>query len=572
MLRSKYATGLLTILTIAWAAVGGAAQEIERYDDDDQPMYYSDRPSIDRYLDAEVWVDHADGEYYIGDDIGISFRVSRDAFVAIYTVDSRGMVNLLFPSDPSEDNFVRGGETYQLPGPRDNYDLVVSGPEGVENIQVIASRERFPVPSWYGNSGLVCDWDDRYEFMDYVNGKYFIRYDGQRFAYDRAVIFVNEWEEYYFRPVYYPTYPSWSVCGNVYIDYGWGHSVYINGVYWGCTPLYVPRIAVGWHTITIFDPWGYCWENDFHVSYYNTVVLNRTIIRPSPSIKSKYKIVREAGYRDPVAAGYTNYVEKTKTVLKRDVTAGKTVTKSAGQSGSIVGSSGKSTRGLAFSPDDVQAPSAKKYARGSTVLNKTDRGYETDLSAGAASKGRSSSVRSNTYRATNNGASDVGEGGRYKSKRDDSPSRGSSGSTGQTSGYYQKKSGSSSSRYETRDQRDSRSGNESSSSGTYRKSRSSEGSPSGTVKGKSDNNSGPSYRPAKKSSGDQPSSSGGSYRKSPAPSKSSSGTVKQSSPEPSKSGSGTVKQSSPAPQKSGNNAGGRSSSSSSSSKGKGKDR
>lgn len=526
MLRSKYTSVLLTIALIVSAAVGGAAQEIQRQGDDDQPIYYSDRPRIDRYLDAEVWVDRSDNEYYIGDNIVINFRVSRDAFVAIYTVDTRGMVNLLFPSDPGEDNFVKGGQTYRLPNPRSGYDLVVSGPEGVENIQIIASRENFPIPNWYRNSGLVSDWDDRYDFMDYVNGRYFVKYDGQRFAYNRAVIFVNEWEQYYFRPVYYPAYPSWSMCGNVYIDYGWGHSVYVNGVYWGITPLYVPRIAVGWHTFTIYDPWGYCWENDVHISYYNTVVLNRTIIRPSPSVKSKYKVVREAGYRDPVSAGYTNYAQKTKAVLNKDVSSSKIVTQSAGKSADGSTAS-KSVRAMAFSDEDVKAPATKKFVRGSTTLSKTDRGYESDLSAGSAVKSKAGSAQANTYRATNNSASNLTESGRYKSKRDDSPSAGSSGASGQSSGYYQKKSGATTTRPEVRSSGDTRSSG-SSESGTYRKSRGADSPSRNVAPSKQSNDRGATVKPAQKPS-NQPSSSG-TYRKAPAPSKSGSGEVKQSAP------------------------------------------
>ena len=240
MLRSILKSMLLMTLAVILAAPGGAAQSLQP-DDDNQDLYYSDRPRIDRYLDVEVWTNHADGEYYVGDDIALHFRASRDAFVAIYSVDSRGRVNLLFPSTAGEDNFILGGETYRIPGDNWDYDLEVSGPDGIENIQIIASRDRFPIPNWYRNSGMVCDWDDRYEFMDFLNGKYFVRYEGQRFAYDRAVIFVNEWEPTYYRPIYSPYYPSWSVVGNAYIDYGWGYSVYVNGIYWGITPLYVPQ-------------------------------------------------------------------------------------------------------------------------------------------------------------------------------------------------------------------------------------------------------------------------------------------------------------------------------------------
>jgi len=111
-------------------------------------------------------------------------------------------------------------------------------------------------------------------------GRYFVRYDGQRFAYDGGDL-CGRMGARLFPPIYTPYYPGWAVCGNVYIDYPWGGAVYVNGIYWGCAPLYIPRLLVGWHTMTIYDPWGYCWENDVHVSRYNTLILDRTIIRPA---------------------------------------------------------------------------------------------------------------------------------------------------------------------------------------------------------------------------------------------------------------------------------------------------
>lgn len=534
MVRSILQSLLLVAAAVILAAPGGATQSLQPVEDSgqDQEMYYSDRSAIDRYLDVEVWTNHADGEYYVGDDIAVYFRASRDAFVSIYSVDSRGRVNLLYPSSAGEDNFVLGGETYRIPGDNWDYDLEVSGPEGIENIQIIASRERFPIPNWYRNSGMVCDWDDRYEFMDYLNGRYFVRYDGQRFAYDRAVIFVNEWEPNYYRPIYRPYYPSWSVCGNVYIDYGWGYSVYVNGIYWGCTPLYVPRIAVGWHTVTIYDPHGYCWESDIHISHYNTVILNRTVVNPSPSVKSKYKEVRTAGYRDPVTAGYTNFKMKSSSNAI------------VGKNGSYSNTSSNLTGKNASGDNSV---GNYKYARGSTTLVKTTRGFETDHSI-------SSSKESGKASRTANGPSGYD---RYKSKKDGSGQSSSGRASGSASEYHQKQSGSSATR------------SSGSSSGTYQ-GKSGASSGKATVKssgssGKS--SSGSSSGTVKKSSGNQ--SSGGSYKKSSGSSSGSSGTVKSSGGSSKSSSGGTSKNSGGSSKSSGGGKSGNSSSSSSKAKGKG---
>ena len=458
---------------------------------------------IDRYLDAEVWTNHSDGEYYEGDNIVIKFRANRDAFIAIYSIDTRGRVKLLFPADPGQDNFIYGGITYSLPGGDDDYDLVVTGPEGLEHIQMIASPERFPIPNWYHNSGLLFDGDDYYDYMDYLNNRHFIRYSGQRFAYDRAVIFVNEWEDYYYRPVYYPAYPSWSVYGNMYVDYPWGGSVYINGYYWGIAPLYVPRLLVGWHTITIYDHYGYCWESDFHASRYNTAVFNSKIIKTSATVSSKYASVRKVGYRDPVKHGYPNFKAKS-------------VRKSASVPGNKTGVVGSKTiRGKSGSVSSTgeKFVASKKYTRGPTKLVMTSRGYEID----ADSASYTPKTMRNSYKASRSGVGSKSGSYSKTSKSTDSEKQ----SAGGSSGYYQKKSGSSASGWR----------GSSKSSG---KSKSSQKSSSSSKK----------YQP-KKSSGKSGSASGSkSYKgtKKSSGSKKSSGTVKSSTKSGGKS-SGSIKSS-----------------------------
>jgi len=528
MLPKTITTSLMALLVIFAGAVAGQAQSIDRdygYGADDY-----DRVKIDRHLDVEVWTDHYDGEYYDGDNIVVYFRASRDAFVSIYSIDTRGRVVLLFPTDPTEDNYIRGGVTYSLPGEGADFDLEINGPEGFENIQIIASRERFDIPNWYRNSGLVCDWDDRSEYMDFLNANHFVRYSGQRFAYDRAVVYVNEWEPDYYRPIYYPYYPSWTVYGNCYVDYPWGASVYVNGIYWGCAPLYIPRIAVGWHVVTIYDRYGHCWESDFHISRYNTVVFDRHVVVPSPSVKSKFKEVRSAGYRNPVTSGYPDF--KAKNVVNNNVTINNT--------NNVVGKSGKNVTKTTMVDN-----STHKYVRGSTRLVKTDRGYETDASSAVIGTGAVKGRTGSTSRIQNPVKTTSGNADRQTVKSGSTKSTGSSyrNSSGSnssgSSGYYQKKSGSSSKRSvgTTKSSgKSSSSGNtverrsptktnkSSSSSGTYKKQStpSQSGKSSGTVKSapsKAPSSSGRSAGSSKvkSSSSNDSGGSGKSTKSSPSP-------------------------------------------------------
>jgi hypothetical protein len=286
------------------------------------------------------------------------------------------------------------------------------------------------------------------------------------------------------------------VAGNIYLDYGWGYSVYVNGIYWGCTPLYIPRIAVGWHTITVYDPWGYCWEDNVHISYYNTVVLNKTVIKTRPSVKSKYRTVQASGYLDPVQHGYPEF---SSVKSKADYPSGR-VSKGANSGNARTESTIISKPGTA----------TMKYARGSTKLVKTGRGYEIDhsISNGKQSKYNDIATRARTdygksSRVTTSRSGDAG----YSRGKSSSGSVQSRGATRSPSDYYQRKSA-------TR---------KSTGSDYYRK-----GS-SGSTQGSSGK--------VRKSVNSKSGSSSPSYRKSP-PKNNSSGNVKKSTP--SKSSSGNV--------------------------------
>lgn len=420
---------LLGLFLTVSASAQDELQKVERQDyDQDEQQYegdYGDRTRIDRYLNVEIWTDHDDDEYYEGDRVKFYFRVSRDAFVAIYSIDSKGRVNLLFPGHKGQDNYITGGVTHSLPGRNDDYDLVVSGPNGVENVQIIASREPFPIPDWHDNSGLFCDWDDRHDYMDWVNGQYFVKYDGQRFAYDRTSLYVYEWEPEYFRPVYRPYYPNWTVCGNVYVDYWPGSSIYIDGIFWGITPCYIPRIYVGWHTFTVYDHYNYCWEYDVHVTRYNTVVLDHTVIVTQPSVRSKYKTVRFAGYQEPAKIGYTDYDKKLKVINS----SGAWKTESGGK---IV------TGTKEIQSNKVVYAGEKRFVSGSAKVVKTERGIESAGAPVEKSYDNSKSRRYNSGDAyekrSGNSSRDAGSSGNV-TKRSGGESQYKSGSSsGNTSG------------------------------------------------------------------------------------------------------------------------------------------
>lgn len=97
-------------------------------------------PTKPSSLTVQVWTNRALGAtYYQGESIHIYFKTSQDAYVTIYDYTPEGSVRILFPNFFQRDNFVRGGEVYVIPNPSYDYNLVVSGQNGREIIEAVAS-------------------------------------------------------------------------------------------------------------------------------------------------------------------------------------------------------------------------------------------------------------------------------------------------------------------------------------------------------------------------------------------------------------------------------------------------
>jgi hypothetical protein len=191
-------------------------------------------------LEIDIWADRDDGSnYQEGEEIFIYFRASRDCYVTIYDLDTRGNINLLFPEKPDGNNYIVGDEVYQIPGRGADYEFVVTGPPGTEYLQMVAATDPFPVPAWWGPISVMDEgWpfeyqDDNDEFIEQINRHFF---PNDRAAFDGVSFYVAPRE--YYRPVSYDFYGD---CGVVYIDYPAGCRVYIDDVYWGLAPLWVRR-------------------------------------------------------------------------------------------------------------------------------------------------------------------------------------------------------------------------------------------------------------------------------------------------------------------------------------------
>jgi len=401
-------------------------------------------------LAVEVWVDNDDGIYYEDEEITLYFRANRDCYVAIYSVDTRGDVAMLFPSNRWEDGRVNGGEVYSIPGEYADFNLVVSGPEGIEHVQAVASTSRMDIPNWYDGAPIGCDADDdRDDFIDYINDEYFsCRWGNCEQAFDRTLIYIKV-PSYYYKPVYtyqpWYDYPDYSV---VYIDYPYGGEVYINGIYFGIAPLWIPRVAWGWQWITIYDRYGYCWEEHYHFHDQRTVYLDRTRIKTSRTMVSRYadkdirsqakKYDRTSYVKSDVRVKTTRDAYKkttprngTTSGTSRDTWRGSTTKRSSGSSAKT-GRYDKKYDGVTKRPTGYRSGS-KKTDRSSDSYRKSS-GSSSKKSAGYKSK--TGTTRKSTGNYKGSGASKKSTSGSRSSgsSKKSSGSIKSSGASKQSSG------------------------------------------------------------------------------------------------------------------------------------------
>lgn len=99
--------------------------------------------ALNNPLTVSIWVNRDDAVYAPGENLYVYFSADAGCYLAVYNVEQGGGVNRLFPPD-GDDGWIRDGQTYQLPSQSSDYDYVVSGPEGIETIVAMASKQRLP--------------------------------------------------------------------------------------------------------------------------------------------------------------------------------------------------------------------------------------------------------------------------------------------------------------------------------------------------------------------------------------------------------------------------------------------
>jgi hypothetical protein len=98
---------------------------------------------------TSIWTDKSN--YNIGDKIGVGFRVNRDSYAYIFSIDAEGAVRMIFPNIYSNDNWVKANLSYRLPD-NDKYSLTIGGPKGTDQIVLISTPDKIRDTDWLARS------------------------------------------------------------------------------------------------------------------------------------------------------------------------------------------------------------------------------------------------------------------------------------------------------------------------------------------------------------------------------------------------------------------------------------
>lgn len=104
-----------------------------------------DQPDPIRF-DVDVTIQGRSGtnarQYWIGEDVQISVRPSIDAYIYLFSINSFGRVERIFPNrfdSSGRDIFVRAGNTKYFPPRGADYRFTVAAPTGTDTVVAIAS-------------------------------------------------------------------------------------------------------------------------------------------------------------------------------------------------------------------------------------------------------------------------------------------------------------------------------------------------------------------------------------------------------------------------------------------------
>jgi len=123
-----------------------------------------------------VTPDVLDGIYYDGDYMTMRLYSERDCYFRLIHIDVNGVVQVIYPYSPNDNNFIRAGETRRIP---DNTGFKMNDPFGEEMILAAAYERQFSNEQLTGTinedniaRGLTVESDNRAKITPAATAKY----------------------------------------------------------------------------------------------------------------------------------------------------------------------------------------------------------------------------------------------------------------------------------------------------------------------------------------------------------------------------------------------------------------
>ncbi|MGI9040666.1 MAG: DUF4384 domain-containing protein [Gemmatimonadales bacterium] len=276
-------------------------------------------PSVSR-LDPpiQLWINN-DRRFLPGDRAKVQVRADQDGYLIVLHADPDGHLRVLFPIDPTDDNFVRGGRKYDVRGRGDRESFHVDNSAGRGTVYAAVSR----APFRFGEFVLADHWDYRTlapnrlpedpepELNELVRRMADGDFDYDALTYDvsERVAYSSDYSQS--RTYYAPSYYDDPWCGGHYfrscgahygspftLSIGFGRPYYRS--YYGYDPYYDPFFYDPYYYGPAYYPrYPYSGYRPNRYGYYNGYGYDRNRYYSRPYTPYRFRGVEgvQAGYR-----------------------------------------------------------------------------------------------------------------------------------------------------------------------------------------------------------------------------------------------------------------------------------
>ncbi|PID59599.1 hypothetical protein CSB45_00850 [candidate division KSB3 bacterium] len=113
-----------------------------------------------QYADFPLHISTNKTAFEENDVMVVSVEAGRDCYLALYIIDAEQHVTQIFPNKWQQENFIKAGESVQIPPDGADFRFRMTGPFGTETLKADASTKQFPDLEHL-------EWDQKEAFMEF---------------------------------------------------------------------------------------------------------------------------------------------------------------------------------------------------------------------------------------------------------------------------------------------------------------------------------------------------------------------------------------------------------------------